>query len=83
MGVREDGLGSSPFPHQGLSSSWIWLLILVPFLLLSSLLPPPPPPAWSSQSKALACTSIAALGGLLLALGGAYLRRCLARKSQM
>ncbi|XP_040842207.1 intercellular adhesion molecule 4 isoform X2 [Ochotona curzoniae] len=39
--------------------------------------------AWSSQSKALACTSIAALGGLLLALGGAYLRRCLARKSQM
>ncbi|XP_062035414.1 intercellular adhesion molecule 4 [Lepus europaeus] len=39
--------------------------------------------AWSSESKALASASIAALLGILLVVAGAYLRRCLALKAQV
>lgn len=40
------------------------------------------PLAWSSASKALASTSIAALVGILLVVGAAYLQKYLLMQSQ-
>lgn len=39
-------------------------------------------PVWNPASKALASISIAALLGILLAMGAAYLRKYLAMQSQ-